>query len=87
MKSLNGEMDTLSIAELTEDERVGLKLLTIIDPGDRISNFIDLAEINAAYIYSRPCDLTILLQNLFFITILCIYYLIKIEIHTVSMYR
>lgn len=87
MKSLNGEMDTLLIAELTEDERVGLKLLIIIDPGDRISNFIDLAEINAAYIYSRPFDLTILLQNLFFITILCIYYLIKIEIHTVSMYR
>lgn len=47
------EMDTLSIAELTEDERVSLKLLTIIDPGDRISNFIDLAEITfAAHIYS-----------------------------------
>jgi len=52
-------MDTLSIAELTEDERVGLKLLTIIDPGDRISNFIDLAEITAEHIYSRSFDLKI----------------------------
>lgn len=75
-------MDTLSIAELTEDERVGLKLLIIIDPGDRISNFIDLAEINAAYIYSHSLDLTIFLQNLFFTTIVCIHYLIKIKIHT-----
>lgn len=31
------------IAKLTEDERVSPKLLTIIDPGDRISNLIDLA--------------------------------------------
>lgn len=31
--------------ELTADQRVSLKLLTIIDPGDRTSNFIDLAEI------------------------------------------
>lgn len=33
--------------ELTDGERVGLKLLTIIDPGDRTSNFIDLAETTA----------------------------------------
>lgn len=60
-KSLNTEMDALSIAELTEDERVGLKLLIIIDPGDRISNFIDLAEITAAHIPYHSLDLTILL--------------------------
>lgn len=54
----------------TEDEQVGLKLLTIIDPGDRISNFIDLiAEIIAdAHIYSCSPDLTILLYKALFLT-------------------
>lgn len=54
-------MDTLSIAELIEDEQVSLKLLTVIDPGDRISFFIDFAEtiIFSRFVYSSlfiyPC--------------------------------
>lgn len=53
------KLATPSIAELTDGERVSLKLLTIIDPGDQTSNFIDLAEIIAvplrAFILCSVC--------------------------------